>query len=344
MSLSTWGSLALGSRLKALSETLYDAADAVYRERGIAIESRWFPVLRLLHDRGVLSVTEIAREIGQTHSAVSQLTARLERDGWLTRAADPNDSRRALLALTARAETELRRAKPVWRGIGDEVTDDLGRAEHDLLKALEAFEARLAQQPIADRIVARLRDYDRRALRIVPFAPALREHFYRLNADWLRRYFYLEAIDHRVLSEPEAEILEPGGAILFAMLGDEVVGTCALKHESAGVYELTKMAVDERHRGLGIGRALLDGAIAEFRRRRGRRLFLESNSKLVPALRLYESVGFEHQPALKPDSHYQRSDVYMIWNERRAPAAARASRAKPQASPRRRTKRSDASA
>lgn len=45
-----------------------------------------------------------------------------------------------------------------------------------------------------------------------------------------------------------------GGAILFALLGDAVVGTCALKQEGEGVFELTKMAVDESHQGLGIGR------------------------------------------------------------------------------------------
>jgi ribosomal protein S18 acetylase RimI-like enzyme len=368
MQLSTWGSLALGSRLKALSEALYEAADAVYRERDIAIEARWFPVLRLLQERGATSVTEIAREIGQTHSAVSQLAARLQRVGLVGRRRDPGDSRRALLALSAKGLNELRRAKPVWRGIGEEVDQDLAGAEHHLLQAVAAFEARLAQQPIAPRILERLRGHDRAALRVVPFSPALREHFYRLNADWLRQYFYLEAIDHRVLSEPEAEIITPGGEVLFALLGDEVVGTCALKRDTPGVFELTKMAVDPAHRGLGIGRALLDAAIATFKARGGKRLFLESNRKLEPALRLYESVGFEHQAALKPDSHYQRSDVYMIWRDpgtrgvpakkagpriaksraAKPPAATtrttiKPAKRKPQASPSRRTKRSDAS-
>jgi ribosomal protein S18 acetylase RimI-like enzyme len=156
---------------------------------------------------------------------------------------------------------------------------------------------------------------DRTALRIVPFDPALREHFYQLNEAWLRKYFYVEEIDHRVLSNPEAEILQSGGAILFAMLGDVVVGTCALLHESDGVYELTKMAVDEQRQGLGIGRALMEAAIAEFRQRRGGKLFLETNSKLTPAVRLYESMGFEHQPSIKPDSHYDRANVYMVWRD-----------------------------
>jgi ribosomal protein S18 acetylase RimI-like enzyme len=149
----------------------------------------------------------------------------------------------------------------------------------------------------------------------VPFSTELREHFFRLNEAWLRKYFYIEEIDRRVLSNPETEILQNGGVILFAMLGDEVVGTCALLHESDGVYELTKMAVDEQRQGLGIGRALLEAAVAAFRQRRGSRLFLETNSKLTPAIRLYESMHFEHQPSLKPDSHYDRANVYMVWRD-----------------------------
>lgn len=149
----------------------------------------------------------------------------------------------------------------------------------------------------------------------MPFDPALREHFYRLNEAWLRKYFHVEEIDHRVLSTPETEILQPGGSILFAMLGEDVVGTCALMPEADGVYELTKMAVDEQWQGLGIGRALMEAAIDEFRRRDGHRLLLETNSKLTPAVRLYESMGFEHQASIKPDSHYDRADVYMVWHD-----------------------------
>jgi GNAT superfamily N-acetyltransferase len=154
----------------------------------------------------------------------------------------------------------------------------------------------------------------------VPFKPALREHFYALNAHWLRKHFVIEPIDEQVLREPEKSVIKPGGAIFFAMLGDQVIGTCALLHESAGVYELSKMAVDESFRGLGAGRQLLDAAIAEFRRRRGSMLFLESSKKLKPALYMYERAGFVLQPANRPGSHYARADVYMIYEGGKAKA------------------------
>jgi ribosomal protein S18 acetylase RimI-like enzyme len=150
-------------------------------------------------------------------------------------------------------------------------------------------------------------------VRIVPFEPALREHFYRLNAQWLERHFVIEEIDRQMLGDPESWVLAPGGAIFFAMLGDEVIGTCALLHESPGVYELSKMGVDEGRRGHGAGRKLLDAAIAEFHRRGGTRLFLESNSALTTALGMYERAGFVMQPAIREGSHYARADVYMVY-------------------------------
>ncbi len=318
------GLVALGSRMRAISDRLYATADEVYRASGLQLQGRWLPLLRILHDRGPQTVGEIAEAVGQTHSAVSQLADKLTDLGWVDVAIDPADKRRRRLALTAHAETELRAAKPLWRAIEDLFTRHCREQGIDLLHTLATFENVLAPT-LAGAIVERAATEDRAALRIVAFAPALRDHFYRLNEAWLRKYFYVEEIDHRVLSDPETEIIARGGTILFAMLGDEVVGTCALMPESDGAdthgtYELTKMAVDEQRQGLGIGRALMEAAIDEFRRRDGRRLFLETNSKLTPAVRLYESMGFEHQPSIKPDSHYDRANVYMVWRDPARPA------------------------
>jgi len=152
------------------------------------------------------------------------------------------------------------------------------------------------------------------SVRIVDYAPRWREDFARLNIEWLERWFAVEPIDRQVLGDPETHILRPGGHVLFAIDEDEcAIGTVALKRESEGVYELTKMAVAPQARGAGVGRALMLGVLEAFRARNGRELFLESSSKLGPALALYESVGFRHYPAPRPGSHYARADVYMVW-------------------------------
>lgn len=74
------------------------------------------------------------------------------------------------------------------------------------------------------------------------------------------------------------------------------------------------MAVTESCRGQGIGRALLCAAVARFRDLEGKRLFLESNSSLEPALTLYESAGFRHETPLER-SEYARADVYRVYRQ-----------------------------
>jgi ribosomal protein S18 acetylase RimI-like enzyme len=154
-------------------------------------------------------------------------------------------------------------------------------------------------------------------LRIVDYAPRWRDDFARLNLEWLRRWFVVEAFDEQVLHDPETHLLADGGQVLFALLGDgasqRAVGTVALRFDGYGVNEFTMMAVKPDLRGSGIGRALLLAAIDTYRRLDGRELYLESSSVLKPALALYESAGFVHHPAPRPGSHYARADVYMVW-------------------------------
>lgn len=316
--LGDMGLLSLGSQLKAVSDMLYAMADEVYARYGIELQSRWFPVLRLLHDRGPLTVGEIATAVGQTHSAISQLTTRLVRDGWVSTASDPGDKRTRRLTLTAKAEDALQAAKPLWRAMREGLEQRVREAGLDagVLRQLE----QVAAPGLADIIAAKVRAHQQEAVRIVPLRPELREHFYRLNAIWLERYFVLEPYDIEVMSNPEA-IVEHGGAVLFALLDDEVVGTCALKQHAPGEYELTKMGVDPAVQGVGIGRKLIEAAIAEFERLGGRELFLETNTRLESAIHLYERTGFEHQPAIREGSPYDRANVYMIWRGRSAKAA-----------------------
>lgn len=134
--------------------------------------------------------------------------------------------------------------------------------------------------------------------------------FRALNEQWIRQYFELEAKDEVVFSDPKRTLVERGGQILFAILCGETVGCCALLRMKDGGFEVGKMAVAPGHQGKGIGRQLLCAAIEEAKRMGARRLYLETNHKLLPAIALYESVGFRR---IDPNevSPYARSDVYM---------------------------------
>lgn len=313
MYLSSLRELALGSRLKALSDHFYQVVDDVYRTCGAGIESRWFPVLRFLRDVGPTTVTDVALAIGQTHSAVSQLADRLVDAGMVVRQRDPQDGRRSVLVLTEAGDRALGALGPVWLAIRRGIADSLGPRGAALLEAIDGCEEGLAERSLVDAILSQHATLAASEVTVLPFDPVHREHFRRLNEQWLERYFRVEDVDREVLADPEGRIVASGGMVFFALYAGEVIGTCALLHEGDGVYELTKMGVDENYRGLGAGRKLLDAAIAEYRRLGGTRLFLESNSRLGRALGMYERAGFVLQPATRPDSHYERADVYMVF-------------------------------
>ena len=151
------------------------------------------------------------------------------------------------------------------------------------------------------------------SVKIVRFTPGRGPDFERLNIEWLERWFTVEEFDRVMLGDPEQHILAPGGQVFFA--DDEAgsaLGTVALRHEGAGVYELTKMAVAPAARGRGVGRLLAEAAVEEFQALGGRHLYLETNDLLLPAIALYKSLSFEDRP-LRAESHYGRANVHMVW-------------------------------
>lgn len=154
--------------------------------------------------------------------------------------------------------------------------------------------------PAADRIVIR------------EFQPGDEAAFRELNQEWITRYFHLEEKDEEVLNQPQAKILARGGHILFAEIDGRCVGCCSLLRSGDNEFEVAKMAVTAARQGSGIGRRLLAATIEAARAAGARRLFLETNHVLTPAIRLYESVGFRHLPAERCEpSPYARSDVQM---------------------------------
>jgi putative acetyltransferase len=148
---------------------------------------------------------------------------------------------------------------------------------------------------------------------IVPFRPLHSRAFYNLNVAWVERYFTVEQKDREQLEDPEGRIIAKGGVILVAENEfGSVIGCVSLVPYADGVLELAKMAVADTVQGRGVGRKLMEASVAKARDLGAQELYLESNSRLEPAVRLYERMGFEHLLAdQRPHSPYTRCDVYM---------------------------------
>ena len=141
------------------------------------------------------------------------------------------------------------------------------------------------------------------------FQPGDEHDFRRLNEAWIARYFGVEPKDLHAFEDPQSKIVARGGEIFLATLDRTIVGCVALVKMKEGEYELAKMATDEHYQRRGIGRSLMNAAIAWARTQNAHRIYLETNHTLDAALALYESSGFQRIPP--QPSVYKRADVFM---------------------------------
>ena len=144
---------------------------------------------------------------------------------------------------------------------------------------------------------------------IVDFEDAFTNAFKQLNVAWLKKYFVVEPIDEEMLGNPRKFIIDRGGHIFFAKIGDHVAGTFAMIKSAEDEYELSKMAVSEEHQGKRIGNKMLEYCLDKARELGAKKVILFSNTMLEPAIHLYRKFGFIEVPL--GNSEYKRSNIKM---------------------------------
>ena len=304
------GALALGSRLKRLSDLLMRDMGDLYAAVGIPFEPRWFTVFYLLKEHGPLPVMDIAKALGITHPAVIQITDDLKRKGLVTSRHDLHDARVRRIGLSDKGRALLPRLEPLWEDIRASVNELVRAIGHDVIDTIERIEHEFAQKDVRTRVLERQKQRQRDGVEILGYQPKWREHFRTLNQEWLKKYFTLEPEDDFLLNDPERSILKRGGFIFFARLDGEIVGTCALLKHGESEFELAKMGVTEEAQGRQAGRKLAEAAIAKAREEGAKSVVLETSSKLGPALQLYKSLGFRNFRPKTP-SKFSRTDTFM---------------------------------
>lgn len=114
-----------------------------------------------------------------------------------------------------------------------------------------------------------------------------------LNAE-LMAMFPEPGANHFSLSEAQVKLGD--GAFVVAYVDETAVGCGAIRRLDEATAELKRMYVDPSVRGRGIGRALVDALEREARRLGVTRIVLETGTRLTPAIRLYESMGYARIP------------------------------------------------
>jgi DNA-binding MarR family transcriptional regulator/GNAT superfamily N-acetyltransferase len=304
------GELALGSRLKRLSDQIMRDGSKIYQDSGIDFEPRWFPVFYSISKRSPRGVTEIAKDLGISHAAVSQVVRELLKKGLLEAVKDELDGRRRLLSLSVEGQSLLPDIQEVWNDISEAIHQMINEHQANIIDCIREVERSFEKSSLHQRVAKITQDRCMDQVDIVEYQSRYKAYFKKLNYDWIRKYFELEEMDEVVLTNPD-QIIKDGGAILFAKLNNRVVGTCALIKIDNETYELAKMAVAEEYQGRHIGKKLGLSAIEKSVQLGAKKLMLESNKKLIPALNLYRKLGFIPVCSDHHKSMYQRANITM---------------------------------
>ncbi len=307
------GILAMGTRLRVLSEGMMAMVKDFYAQYDLDFEPRWFPVFQLVQRQPGIGIAAVAAQIGVSHTAVNALTKPLLENGLITLLQNPDDARAKQLTLTPEGEVLFTRLQPAWfaleKALFEVFPDGQADAIMDVLASLDEAVTDLAVPRGIRRVLTP--QTVQAGLTIVGFDPHNPDHkryFAALNIEWLQQYFTVEPVDHQMFDDPKATILDVGGRIIMAKVDSQIVGTGALIKRSIDVYELAKMAVSKPFQGKGIGAAIVDHLEDAARRLGLKKLYLVSSKKLPHAVPMYRKLGWVDSP-LALHEHYQRSDI-----------------------------------
>lgn len=139
------------------------------------------------------------------------------------------------------------------------------------------------------------------------FEEKYRQAFIEFNTDWIVSNFgFLEEHDKETFQKIDQEISK-GAMIFFAVENEVPLACCMSTPMESDTWEICKLGSNKNvpHKGAGnlVFKAAMDWALEHG----AKRLFILSNSRLKPALHIYEKYGFKE---IKLDNYeYRRGDI-----------------------------------
>ena len=144
------GILGISTRLQRLSDRLRKDGLLIYKDHDIDFEPKWFPVIYSLNINPLLSVVELAHEIGYTHPSTISLLKELEEQNLIRSIKDMADERRRLVQLTHKGSALIERMKPAWEIMITAFTA-LVDTKNNLMQAIIEVEEQLEKQSFLQR-------------------------------------------------------------------------------------------------------------------------------------------------------------------------------------------------
>jgi DNA-binding MarR family transcriptional regulator len=150
--------LALGSRLKRLSEKMLADATNIYRDFAVEVQPKWFTLLALLHNKKQVSVVEAAQYLGLSQPAISQFCKQLSDKNLVIFVTSSEDSRRKVLTLSNSGQEQVEKMLPMWQAVQCAAEQICTEFENDFYKSLRKCEQALQEKSLQQRALEAYND------------------------------------------------------------------------------------------------------------------------------------------------------------------------------------------
>lgn len=293
--ISDLGALALGSRMKRLSERFLKLASDIYDSSGIDFEAKWFPMFYLLSKEGEKSIMEIAESLDISHPAVIQIAKELEQNGWIKSVKNKEDARKRNLKVTKKAIEKLPLLEELWLNFRLKNEKIVELAENNILKALQEVETILDENTYKKDFFDEVK---KNRIQIQLFEEKYQKQMEEMVLGIQNGEFNLGLTAERQpdLHNLKAFYNDKGNFLWIAVNGnDEVVGSIGLERLNDSQSVLRKMFIKKDYRGKNFNLAakLLDILLKEARNQQFTEILLDTPLVTHAAHRFYEKNGFE---------------------------------------------------
>jgi len=253
----------------------------IYNRPYSLLEAR---IISELHDKKGAIAKDIREKLGIDRGYMSRIVHKFVDDEIVEIKPSSGDKRQQLLYLTEAGEV-------VYRNLVDMANMELAKMvdqlpEPDLVKltaAMATIESLLgAAAPNPDQVLIR------------PFRPGDVGYVAHLHGVlYGNTYRFGESFEYYVMKGlTDFMANREGGELWIAEVNGEIAGSVAITKAAENTAQLRWFVLDQKYQGLGIGKQLMDTAMAFCRASRYQHVFLWTVNILGAARYLYEKYGF----------------------------------------------------
>jgi DNA-binding MarR family transcriptional regulator/GNAT superfamily N-acetyltransferase len=257
----------------------------------------------VMHGDGVLAA-DLVKILGVDFGYLSRILALFEKRGWLKRERSENDARKSHLLLTPKG-------RKMYATLNQQARDEVAKLIEPLpLPRQQQLQAHLrqVQSLLNPETVPKVTLRTHRAGDmgwIIQRHGAIYEKEYGFNSEF-------EALVAEICARFLRELDPAAERCWIAEMDGVPVGTIMLVRASEGVAKLRLLLVEDSARGHGVGRMLVEECVNFARQAGYRSMTLWTQSNLIAARKLYQSVGFECVRS-EPNSSFGPSLIAETW-------------------------------